>query len=119
MLIIVYVFLMIFFMVMFVMIGGFGNWFVLIFIGVFDMVFLWLNNISFWLLLLLFLFFLSFVLVEVGVGIGWMVYLLLSGIISYFGGFVDLVIFSFYLLGVFFILGFINFIISVLCEVCF
>lgn len=109
----VYVFLMIFFMVMLVMIGGFGNWFVLILIGVFDMVFLWLNNILFWLLFLSFLFLLSLVLVEVGSGIGWMVYLFLSGIISYFGGVVDLVIFSFYLFGVLFILGFINFIIII------
>lgn len=111
--IMVYVFFMIFFMVMFVLIGGYGNWFVLIMIGVLDMVFLCLNNISFWLLLFLFLFFLSSVLVEVGVGIGWIVYLLLSYIISYFGGVVDLVIFSFYLLGVLSIFGVINFIIII------
>jgi cytochrome c oxidase subunit 1 len=55
-------------------------------------------------------------LVEVGVGIGWMVYPPLSGITNHFGGSVDLAIFSLHLLGISSILGSINFITSVPCE---
>lgn len=62
--VIVYVFIMIFFLVMLVMIGGFGNWLVLLYIGVLDMVFFWLNNISFWLLLFVLFLLLGFVFVE-------------------------------------------------------
>lgn len=42
-----------------------------------------------------------------------MVYFFFFDIYVYFGGFVDMVIFSFYLVGVFFILGVINFIIMI------
>ena len=56
-------------MVMFVLIGGFGNFLMFLMVGGFDMVFLRLNNISFWLLLFSLLLLIFLVCIEGGVGI--------------------------------------------------
>nr|YP_009863119.1 cytochrome c oxidase subunit 1 [Anthoceros punctatus]QKD76575.1 cytochrome c oxidase subunit 1 [Anthoceros punctatus] len=112
-----HVFSTILFMVTLAMIGGFGNWFVLILIGAPDMASLRLNNISFWLLPPSLLLLLSFALVEVGAGTGWIVYLPLSGITSHSGGAVDLVTSSLHSSGVLLILGAINFT-SIIFNMC-
>lgn len=46
--IIYYGVLMMFFVVILVLFGGFGNYFMLLYLGVFDMVFLCLNNLFYW-----------------------------------------------------------------------
>nr|YP_010567870.1 cytochrome c oxidase subunit I [Lasmigona complanata]UZC55579.1 cytochrome c oxidase subunit I [Lasmigona complanata] len=106
-------FMMIFFFVMPMMIGGFGNWLIPLMIGVPDMAFPRLNNLSFWLLVPALFLLLTSSLVESGVGTGWTVYPPLSGNVAHSGASVDLAIFSLHLAGASSILGAINFISTV------
>ncbi|HUC66030.1 MAG TPA: cytochrome c oxidase subunit I [Stellaceae bacterium] len=110
--------IMVFFMVMPAMIGGFGNWFVPIMIGAPDMAFPRLNNISFWLLVPSFCLLLGSTLVPgppggYGAGVGWTLYVPLSGPLGHPGPAVDMVIFSLHLAGASSILGAINFITTI------
>ncbi len=110
--------IMVFFMVMPAMIGGFGNWFVPIMIGAPDMAFPRLNNISFWLLVPSFLLLLGSAFVPGppggdGAGVGWTIYVPLSGSEGHPGPAVDMVIFALHLAGASSILGAINFITTI------
>ncbi|HVM80334.1 MAG TPA: cytochrome c oxidase subunit I [Stellaceae bacterium] len=114
--------IMVFFMVMPAMIGGFGNWFVPLMIGAPDMAFPRLNNISFWLLVPSFCLLMGSAFVGDGAGVGWTVYVPLSGTcmrdgVAYAachpGASVDMAIFSLHLAGASSILGAINFITTI------
>ncbi len=110
--------IMVFFMVMPAMIGGFGNWFVPIMIGAPDMAFPRLNNISFWLLVPSFCLLLGSAFVPGppggdGAGVGWTLYVPLSGTEGHPGPAVDMVIFALHLAGASSILGAINFITTI------
>ncbi len=110
--------IMVFFMVMPAMIGGFGNWFVPIMIGAPDMAFPRLNNIRFWLLVPSFLLLLGSAFVPGppggdGAGVGWTIYVPLSGSEGHPGPAVDMVIFALHLAGASSILGAINFITTI------
>jgi cytochrome c oxidase subunit 1 len=109
---------MVFFMVMPAMIGGFGNWFVPIMIGAPDMAFPRLNNISFWLLVPSFCLLMGSAFVPGppggdGAGVGWTLYVPLSGSEGHPGPAVDMVIFALHLAGASSILGAINFITTI------
>jgi heme/copper-type cytochrome/quinol oxidase subunit 1 len=61
---------MIFFIVMPVSIGGFGNWLIPLMLGVADMAFPRINNLSFWLLVPSFTLLLLSSILDAGVGTG-------------------------------------------------
>jgi cytochrome c oxidase subunit I len=105
--------IMVFFMVMPAMIGGFGNWFVPLMIGAPDMAFPRLNNISFWLLVPAFLLLFGSAFVEGGAGVGWTIYVPLSGPQGHPTPAIDMAIFSLHLAGASSILGAINFITTI------
>jgi cytochrome c oxidase subunit 1 len=118
--------IMVFFVVMPAMIGGFGNWFVPMMIGAPDMAFPRLNNISFWLLVPSFCLLFGSVFVGEGAGVGWTIYVPLSGTGMHYidgtltpyatahpGPSVDMAIFALHLAGASSILGAINFITTI------
>jgi cytochrome c oxidase subunit 1 len=83
-------------------------------LGVPDMAFPRLNNLSFWLLPVSLLLLLFSSIIESGVGTGWTLYPPLSAELAHSGGAVDLSIFSLHLAGVSSIAGAINFITTIL-----
>jgi len=105
--------IMIFFMVMPILIGAYGNLFVPLLLGVPDMAFPRLNNLSFWVLPFSFLLLVFSIFIDGGVGAGWTLYPPLSGIIAHATPAVDFVIFSLHLSGLGSILGAINFICTI------
>lgn len=109
-------FVIIFFIVIPISIGGFGNWLIPLMLGVPDMAFPRLNNLSFWLLPPALSFLLLSSILDAGVGTGWTVYPPLSDLKYHRGISVDLAIFSLHIAGISSILGRINFLTTICCS---
>ena len=109
-------FVIIFFITIPISIGGFGNWLIPLILGVADIAFPRINNLSFWFLIPSFLFLLLSSILDAGVGTGWTVYPPLSDSKYHRGVSVDLAIFSLHVAGVSSILGRINFLTTILCS---
>jgi len=97
-------------------IGGFGNWLIPLMLGLADIAFPRLNNLSFWLLPPAFILLLISAISDTGAGTGWTVYPPLSGSKFHRGISVDLAIFSLHLAGASSIMGSINFISTIFCS---
>jgi len=97
-----------------IFIGGFGNWLLPLILGIPDIAFPRLINLSLWLLFPSILLLLLSILVEKGVGTGWTVYPPLAGNIAHRGFSVDFAILSLHLAGASSILGAINFITTII-----
>nr|YP_008815717.1 cytochrome c oxidase subunit I [Pristaulacus compressus]AGZ13112.1 cytochrome c oxidase subunit I [Pristaulacus compressus] len=102
--------MMIFFLVMPFMIGGFGNWLFPLMLGIPDMAFPRLNNLSFWLIPPSIILLNCSIFFNSGSGTGWTIYPPLSSILSHQGYSMDLTIFSLHIAGISSIAGSINFI---------
>jgi cytochrome c oxidase subunit 1 len=107
-------FIIIFFIVIPISIGGFGNWLLPLMLGIPDIAFPRINNLSFWLLIPSFTFLLLSSILDSGVGTGWTVYPPLRNTTYHSGISVDLAIFRLHIAGISSIIGSINFLVTIL-----
>lgn len=97
-----------------ILFGGLGNYFLPILVGAPDMCFPRLNNLSFWLLPPSVLLALVSMFIEGGPGTGWTAYPPLSSYLGHSNVSIDLVIFSFHMIGAASLAGSINFICTIM-----
>lgn len=109
-------FVIIFFITIPISIGGFGNWLIPLMLGVSDIAFPRINNLSFWMLPPSLILLLLSSILDAGVGTGWTVYPPLSDLKYHRGISVDLAIFSLHIAGISSILGRINFLRTIICS---